>query len=245
MMNPEPQLPPAVSAQRGRTAGLPELAAAIVPSLAAAVTVSAALWLSAAAIVSLLATVIVAALVVDRLPRAAGSLAVLLTAAGLACGADLAASTWLPSVNDALGIYLPLTVIVMSGPVAAAVLSDARQENRMQSAVVRALVAAGAFLGGVGLTALSRETLGAGTVTLPGGQGGRVFRLPGLPDVAARGLLEPFAGLIAAGYVAGLVRLVARCAARRAVAPSMAAARLGPPDPGRTAEPSPGREAAR
>ncbi len=86
----------------------------------------------------------------------------------------------------------------------------------MKRAVLRALAAGVAFLGGVGLTALAREALGAGTITLPGVAGGRVFRLPGLSDAPARGLLEPFAGLIVAGYLAGLVCFVARRAARRA-----------------------------
>ena len=220
MMSPEPRLPSAVSRASDRTAGLPELAAAIVPSLAAAVTVSAALWLSAAAIVSLLVTSLVGALVARRLPPAAGSLAILLAAAALASGADLATSAWLPLVYANLGIFLPLTVIVMSGPVAAAILADARTEERTRRAVLRAFAAGGAFLGGVGLTALAREALGAGTITLPGVADGRVFRLPGLSDAPARGLLAPFTGLIAAGYLAGLVTAVARRAKRRAAATS-------------------------
>jgi Na+-translocating ferredoxin:NAD+ oxidoreductase RnfE subunit len=215
MRSLEPHLPSAVSARDGTTF-LPRLIAAIVPSLAAAVTVSAALWLSAAAIVSLLATALVGALAARRLPPAAGSLTVLLVAVALAYGADLAASAWLPSVHAGLGIYLSLTVIVISGPIAAAVLADARPEERTRRAVLRALAAGVAFLGGVGLTALAREALGAGTITLPGVAGGRVFRLPGLSNAAARGLLAPFAGLIAAGYLAGLVVLVSRRAARRA-----------------------------
>jgi electron transport complex protein RnfE len=245
MRSPEPPLPSAVSAARDRTTALPELVAAIVPSLAAAVTVSAALWLSAAAIMSLLVTALVGALAARRLPPRAGSLTVLLVAAALACGADLATSAWLPLVHAGIGIYLPLTMIVMSGPVAAAVLADARPQERTRRAVLRALAAGGAFLGGVGLTALAREALGAGTVTLPGAAGGRVFRLPGLEDAPARGLLAPFAGLIAAGYLAGLVCFVARRAAGRAAAPSMAATQLGLPSPGRAARPSPGEEAAR
>ncbi len=119
MMSPEPRLPSAALRSRGRTAVIPELVAAIVPSLAAAVTASAALWLSAAALLSLLASALVGALAARRLPPAAGPLTVLLTAAVLACGADLATSAWLPSVSSrGLGMYLPLTVIVMSGPVA-------------------------------------------------------------------------------------------------------------------------------
>lgn len=215
MMNPQAPLPSAAAPVPDRTAGLPELIAAIVPSLAAAVTVSAALWLSAAAIVSLLATALVAALVADRIPPAVGSLAVLLAGAVLACGADLAALTWLPSVSADLGIYLPLTVVVMSGPVAAAVLTDAQPKDRTRRAAARAMVAGLAFLGGAGLTALVREALGAGTFTLPGVAVGWVFRLPGLSNAPARSLLSPFAGLIAAGYLAGLVTFVARRGARR------------------------------
>jgi electron transport complex protein RnfE len=216
MMSPEPRLPSAALRSRGRTAVIPELVAAIVPSLAAAVTASAALWLSAAALLSLLASALVGALAARRLPPAAGPLTVLLTAAVLACGADLATSAWLPSVYAGLGMYLPLTVIVMSGPVAAGVLSDARQEERTRRGVLRALAVGVAFLGGVGLTALTREVLGAGTLTFPGAAGARVFSLPGLSEAPARGLLAPFAGLIVAGYLAGLVSCVASRMARRA-----------------------------
>ncbi len=99
MMSPEPRLPSAVSMARDRTTVLPELVAAIVPSLAAAVTVSAAMWLSATAIVSLLAIALVGALAARRMSPAAGSRTVLLVAATLACGADCAASAWLPSVR--------------------------------------------------------------------------------------------------------------------------------------------------
>jgi electron transport complex protein RnfE len=215
-MNPESRLPSAVSPVPDRTAGLPELMAAIVPSLAAAVTVSAAIWLSAAAIAALFATALVAALVADRLPPAAGSFAVLLAAAAFACGVDLAASFWLPSVHADLGIYLPLAVVVMSGPVAAAVLRDARPQNRTRRAATRAFAASAAFLGGTGVTALAREVLGAGAVTLPGGMGGHVVGLPGFAAAPVRGLLMPFAGLIAAGYLAGLVSFVAHRGARRA-----------------------------
>ncbi len=115
-----------------------------------------------------------------------------------------------------LGIYLPLAVVVMSGPVAAAVLGDARSDLRLRRAVSRALVAGGAFLGGVGLTALVREALGAGVLTFPAAAGGRVYRIAAIAEAPARGLLAPFAGLVAAGYLAGLVVLVARRAARRA-----------------------------
>jgi electron transport complex protein RnfE len=204
------------SPDRDPVAGVPELAAAIVPSLAAAVTLSAALWLSAAAIAALLATALVAALVVRRVPPAAGAFVVLLAAAALACATDRAASAWLPSVHAALGIYLPLAVVVMSGPVAAAVLGDARPDLRLRRAVSRALVAGGAFLGGVGLTALVREALGAGVLTFPVGAGSRGYRIAAIAEAPARGLLAPFAGLVAAGYLAGLVVLVARRAARRA-----------------------------
>lgn len=216
MTTPESRPVTATSTDHGPVAGMPELAAAIVPSLAAAVTLSAAVWLSAAAIVALLVTALVAALVVRRVPPAAGAFAVLVAAAALACGADLAASAWLPAVHADLGVYLPLAVVVVSGPVAAAVLGDARPERRLQRAAARALVAGAAFLGGVGLTALVREALGAGVLTLPGVADGRVYRLPGIADGPARGLLAPFAGLVAAGYLAGLVVLVVRRAARRA-----------------------------
>jgi electron transport complex protein RnfE len=220
MKSPEPRLPSAGAAARDRTAGLHELVAAIVPSLAAAITVSAALWLSAAALVSLLATALVAVLTARRLPSAAGSLAVFLTAVVFASGADLAALAWLPSIHADLGMYLPLAVIVVSGPVAAAVLIDARPDERVRRAVLRALAAGLAFLGGVGLTALAREALGAGALTLPGAAGGRVFRLRGLSEAPARGLVAPCAGLIAAGYLAGLVTVVARRVKRRTAAPS-------------------------
>jgi hypothetical protein len=43
-----------------------------------------------------------------------------------------------------------------------------------------------------------------------------VYRIAAMADAPARGLLAPFAGLVAAGYLAGLVVLVARRAARRA-----------------------------
>jgi hypothetical protein len=204
------------SPDRDPVAGVPELTAAIVPSLAAAVTLSAALWLSAAAIVALLVTALVAALVVRRLSPTAGAFVVLLAAAALACAADRAASAWLPSVHVDLGIYLPLAVVVMSGPVAAAVLGDARPDLRLRRAVSRALVAGGAFLAGVGLSALVCEALGAGVLTFPAGTGGRVYRIAAIADAPVRGLLAPFAGLVAAGYLAGLVVLVARRAARRA-----------------------------
>jgi Na+-translocating ferredoxin:NAD+ oxidoreductase subunit E len=233
MMSSEPRGPSAALTARGRTAVIPELAAAIVPSLAAAATVSAALWLSAAALLSLLTAALVGALAARRLPPAVGSLTVFLAAAALAAGADLAASAWLPSVHDGLGMYLPLTVIVMSGPVAAGVLSDARPEERTRRAVLRALAAGTAFLGGVGLTALAREAFGAGTLTLPGAEGARVFGLPGLSEAPARGLLAPFAGLIAAGYLAGLVAWVASRVSRRAGRKTTGAVRL--PAPGEAA----------
>jgi Na+-translocating ferredoxin:NAD+ oxidoreductase RnfE subunit len=197
-----------------RTAGLAELIAAIVPSLAAAVSVSAALWMSTAVVVSLVVTSLVAALVARRMPAAVCSFAVLLAAAVLACGFELAASAWLPLVRASLGIYLPLSVILLTGPVAAAAFGDARPARRTGRAAVRALRAGLAFLGCTGLIALAREALGAGTVTLPGFADGRVFRLPALSEAPARALLAPFAGLIAAGYLAGLVSHFARRAAR-------------------------------
>jgi Na+-translocating ferredoxin:NAD+ oxidoreductase RnfE subunit len=215
-MNLEPHPSPMPHPVADRIAGLPELVAAIVPSLAVAVSVSAALWMSAAAVVSLAVTSLVAALAVRRLPPAACSLTVLLAAAALACGFDLAASAWLPSMRADLGISLPLAVVVMSGPVAAAALRDAQPERRSRRAAGRALAAGLAFLASVGLIALAREAFGAGTVTLPGIPAGRVLRLPALSAAPVRGLLAPFAGLIAVGYLAGLVGFVARGAARNA-----------------------------
>lgn len=132
MTAPSPQ-PLASARVTGRIAGLTGLVAATVPSLAAAVTVSAAIWLSAAALLALALAVLVAAVLTGRrCPRALGTLAVLLAVAGLAGGADLAASAWLPALHADLGISLPLTVVVVSGPVAAAVLADARSERRGQ-----------------------------------------------------------------------------------------------------------------
>ena len=215
-MKSESRLPPAVAPADGWSASLPELTTAIVPSLAAAITVSSALWLSGAAIAALFATALVAALVADRLPRAAASFAVLTVAAAFACAIDLAASAWLPAVHADLGLYLPLAVTVVSGPVAAAVLRDPEARRRTRRAAARALAVGAAFLGSVGLTALAREILGAGTITLPGGDGGRVAVIPGLADAPVRALLAPFAGLIAAGYLAGLVTFAVRRAARRA-----------------------------
>ena len=229
-MKSETRLPPAAAPADGWTSSLPELTAAIVPSLAAAVTVSSALWLSAAAIAALFATALVAALVAtalvaslvaDRLPRAAASFAVLTVAAALACGIDLAASAWLPAVHADLGLYLPLAVTVVSGPVAAAVLRDPEARRRTRRAALRALAVGAAFLGSVGVTALGRELLGAGTLTLTGGNGGRVVVIPGLADAPARALLAPFAGLVAAGYLAGLVTFAVRRAARRAAGGSV------------------------
>lgn len=200
----------------GRRAGLPGLVAAMVPALAAAVTASDALWLSAAALLALTLAVLVAALLAARrVPPAPGSLAVLLTVAGLAGGADLAVSRWLPAAHADLGIYLPLAMVAVSGPVAAAVLEDAREEHRARRAASRALAAGCAFVAGVGLTAVVREALGAGTISLPNAALHRIARLPAIAVAPARGLLEPFAALIAAGYLAGLAVLVVRRAARR------------------------------
>jgi len=199
-----------------RAAGLAGLVAAIVPALAAAVSVSAALWLSTAVIVSVLASCLVAALVARRLPPAGSSLVVLLLAAASAGGFDAAASAWLPRVRADLGIYLPLAVVLTSGPVAAAVLGDAATDGSVRRAVARALAAGLAFLVGTGLTALAREALGAGTITIPGIAAARVFRLPALSEAPARGLLAPFAGLIAAGYLVGLVGHVRRRGVRSA-----------------------------
>lgn len=214
-MKPEPHLNPSIPPADGWTASLPELTAAIVPSLAVAVTVSSALWLSAAAIAALFATALVAVFVADRLPRAAASFAILVVAAAFAGGIDIAASAWLPAVHADLGLYLPLAVTVVSGPVAAAVLRDPQARRRTRRAAARALAAGAAFLGSAGVTALVREALGAGTITLPGGGGGRVTVIPGLAAAPTRALLSPFAGLIAAGYLAGLVTFAVRRAARR------------------------------
>ena len=188
------------------------LSAAIVPSLAAATTLAAALWLSAAAIVSALAAAMLAALLARR--PVVGSLAVLVLLAALAGAVDRAAAAWLPSMHAGLGTVLPITVVLLPGALAAATLADARGDRRVRRALVRALAAALAFLAVVCLTALAREALGAGTVTLPGLRADRVFELRGIANAPARGLLLPLGGLIAAGYLAGFAVFIARAAER-------------------------------
>jgi Na+-translocating ferredoxin:NAD+ oxidoreductase RnfE subunit len=214
-MTPTSRAPETARLADDRNARLPSLVAAIVPSLAAAVTAGGALWLSAAAIVSLFLTALLAALLVRRVAPAVGSLVVLLACAVLAGAADIAAAAWLPAVRADLGIYLPLAVLLTSGPVAAAVLGDTQPNERARRATLRALEAGLAFLGSVGVTALVREALGAGTITLPGAASGRLINIPGIAAAPAEGLLSPFAALIAAGYLAGFVVLLVRRRARR------------------------------
>jgi electron transport complex protein RnfE len=214
----------------GRGSGVFALAAAIVPSLAVAVSVSIALWLSLAVIAALVATSLLAALLAGWTGSPVRPFVVLLVVTGLATAADRAAAAWLPAVGTAVGVYLPLVVVVMSGPVAASVLDDGRQGGRARRAAARALTAGLAFLGGTVLTAAAREALGAATVTLPGSGGGWALRLPALADAPARGLLSPFAALIAAGYLAGLLALVVRRATRGADRPGgTPAAAASPP----------------
>lgn len=203
--------PPVAASARGDTR-IAWLAAGIVPSLAGATTLAAALWLSAAALVSVFAAAALAALLARR--RAVGSLAVLVLLAALAGAADRAAAAWLPSMHASLGIALPITVVLLPGAVAAAALGDDRGERRLRRALGRALVTALAFLAAVCLIALAREALGAGTITLPGLPADRVFELRGVAEAPARGLLLPFGGLIAAGYLAGLAVLVLRAVER-------------------------------
>jgi len=210
-----PRIPGASPSLADRTGRFSELAAAIVPSLAAAVTAADGLWLSAAAVVSLFATALLAAFLARRVPPAVASLVILLACAFLAGAVDLAASAWLPDVRADLGIYLPLSVLLTSGPLAAAVLGDLQPHERMRRTALRALAASLAFLGGVGVTATVREVLGAGTLTVPGSPSGRLIGIPALAAAPARGLLAPSAALMIAGYLAGLVVLLVRRRSRR------------------------------
>ena len=194
---------------------MPWTIAAIVPSVAAASTLAAGLWLSAAAMVSALAAATLAALLSRRLPLAAASIAVLVLLAALAGAADRAAAAWLPAMHASLGVFLPITVVLLPGAVAASTLRDAGDERRIRRALSEALFRALAFLGSVSLIALVREVLGAGAITLPGIPVALTVRLPGISVAPARGLLLPLGGLIAAGYLAGLVGALARVVERR------------------------------
>lgn len=214
-MSTRSESPSAAPPLAGRAGFRDGLAAAIVPSLAVALTASAALWLSAAVLVSLFCTAMLASLLAGRVRPAVGSLGVLLAAAVLAGTADIGAGAWLPEVGARLGIYLPLAIVLTSGPVSATVLADAEPRGRPRRAAARALGASLAFLGGVTLTALAREALGAGTITLPRAAGGADIRIPGLAEAPARGVLTPSAGLIAAGYLAGLAIAFAQWRERR------------------------------
>jgi len=208
-------LPPAAPSRTGPAGFRDELIAAIVPSLAAALTAADALWLSAAVLVSLFCTAMLASLLAGRAAPAIGSLGVLLAAAVLAGAADVGAGAWLPEVGGRLGIYLPLAIVMTSGPVAATVLADAEPRGRPRRAAARALGASLAFLGGVLLTGIAREALGAGTITLPRTAGDADIGIPGLAAAPATGVLTPSAGLIAAGYLAGLVIAFAQWRERR------------------------------
>ena len=214
-MSTRSPLPPAVPPRAGPAGFRDELIAAIVPSLAVALTTTGALWLSAAVLVSLLCTAMLAALLAGRASPAIGSLGVLLAAAILAGAADVGAGAWLPEVAAGLGIYLPLAIVLTSGPVSATVLADAEARGRARRAAARALGASLAFLCGVVLTGLAREALGTGTIALPGAAGGASVSIPGIAGAPARGVLAPSAGLIAAGYLAGLVIAFAQWRERR------------------------------
>ncbi len=192
---PKPKAPAAALLLRGALTENPLLfgLVGVFPAVAAASTGSTALAAGICALAALLVTNLAASLIGGRLPRRLRAALMLLLAACVSSGEQLALAALLPDTADALGVFIPL--------VAVCGLTLSREDFAAERHPVSALLDAAAC--GVGFTAaltlfgVIREVLGSRTLF--------GLKLP-LPPVLA--FSAPMGGLLLLGLLSGAARYV-------------------------------------
>jgi electron transport complex protein RnfE len=172
--------------------------AGLCPALAVSYRLSNALLLGAAMLFALLGAAIACGLAERVLPPKLRLSVRLLVASALVAACERFLSAYAPALAAGLGLYLPLLAVncLLLYPTGGRPLGEA---------ILEAVGRGAAFAAVLALTALVREVLGAGTVTLfPIGSFPGVWRIPGLTP--ARVLVAAPGALLVLGYLSALAR---------------------------------------
>lgn len=170
----------------------------VCPALAVSNRLSNALLLAAVMLFALLGTGIASVALERWAPPRLRLPARLVLASALVTAAQRFLWAFAPTQAAGLGIYLPLLAVNC-------LLLASSASGSMVQSVAEAAGRGAAFAAGLGLLALVREVLGAGTITLfPIGAFGGVLHLRGLPP--ARVLAAAPGALLVLGYLGALSR---------------------------------------
>ncbi len=172
------------------------------PALAVSTQVINAIGMGAGVIFVLLGSNIFVSLLKDFIPERVRIPSYIVIIASFVTIVDLVMQGYAPSLSKSLGVFVQLIVVncIILGRAEAFA-----SKNSLKDAVLDALGMGIGFTLGLGLIALIREVLGAGTITLfaIGGFDG-VIRLPGLSESPARVMALAPGALLVIGYLKGL-----------------------------------------
>lgn len=165
------------------------------PALAVTTTAANALGMGVATACVLLLTCAVTGLVGGLIDRRARLAVTLIISAGFATLMQMVLRSWFPALNEALGVFVPLTAV------SSLILCHADAEDGLGAALAGGAAMGVGYILAMTLLGVVRELLGRGTVF-----GASVFPAGYEPFLLA---MLPAGGLLITGLAAGVYRAVA------------------------------------
>jgi electron transport complex protein RnfE len=178
------------------------------PALAVSTQVVNALGMGAGVIFVLLGSNLFVSLLKDFIPDTIRIPSYIVIIASFVTIVDLVMQAYAPSLSKSLGVFVQLIVVncIILGRAEAFA-----NKNTVGRSVLDALGMGIGFTFALTLIALTREVLGAGTITLfPMGEWDGIVRLPGLSTSPARVLTLPAGALLVIGYLKALADWIDR-----------------------------------